>query len=275
MRILIFTLIVLLGGCGTPAHRADQLAAQAGLVRSVVLGDRFHHLTYARVDAGTPLLVYLDGDGLPWRPGGREISADPTVRHPLALDLAARSGGHSVLYLGRPCYFGLAALPECHPADWTSARYSADIVHSLAACANRFITGHGVRQVILIGHSGGGTLAVLMAPQVINLRAVITIAGNLDVKAWTAHHGYLPLTGSLDPADTHPSGENITEIHLTGERDTDVPPALLGGYLAVHPHAQHWRYPRFDHRCCWQEAWPELLPQLLQAALAPSAARGM
>ena len=118
----------------------------------------------------------------------------------------------------------------------------------------------------MIGHSGGGTLAVLLAPQVKNLRAVVTIAGNLAVRAWTAYHGYLPLEGSLDPAATGPLQPAVTEIHLTGGADTEVPPRLLGRYLAAHPGARIWSYARFDHRCCWQAARPKLLPQIVKAA---------
>src|SRR6185437_2332145 len=112
------------------------------------------------------------------------------------------SRGHPVLYLGRPCYLGLASSPECRPADWTFERYSARVVASLAAATNRFREREGRPDVVLVGHSGGGTLAVLMAPQVQGLRAVVTIGANLDVAAWTLWHGYLPLNGSLDPADT-------------------------------------------------------------------------
>lgn len=265
--IAIAIMTTLLSGCSTPAQRVDRLAADAGLARTVVTGDRFHHVTYTRLRADAPLLVYLEGDGRPWAHGGREVTSDPTVRHPLALGLAARSGLASVLYLGRPCYIGLAILPECHPGEWTFERYSADIVASLVACVNRFVADHDIRHVILIGHSGGGALAVLMAPRILNLRAVVTVAGNLDVRAWTAYHGYLPLSGSLDPADTGPLPQGIVEIHLTGAADTEIPPALLGRYFAAHSAAQHWTYARFGHRCCWQEAWPQLLPQLVEAAL--------
>ena len=264
---LIAALVWVVSGCTSANRHADQVAAAAGLERAVVQGDEFHHLTYSRIVPNRPLLIYLDGDGMPWTRGGFEVSVDPTVRHPLALELAAHSNSYSVLYLGRPCYYGWADQPECESADWTSRRYSAQIVASLVAGANRFIAEHAVQQVILIGHSGGGTLAVLMAPHVMNLRAVITIAGNLDVQAWTRYHGYLPLTGSLDPLREPALPEQVMELHLTGGRDREIPPALLTPYLAAHPHAQHWRYPRFDHYCCWADTWPELLPRLVRAAL--------
>jgi pimeloyl-ACP methyl ester carboxylesterase len=260
-------LAAVLAGCAAPARYADAVAEKAGMTRAVLEGDGFHHVTYARFESGAPLIVYLDGDGRPWIHHGRTTSSDPTVPHSLALRLATNTTGGSVLYLGRPCYLGLANLPECRPSEWTFERYSTVIVRSLVACINRFTAEHAIRDVILIGHSGGGTLAVLSAPRVRNVRAVITIAGNLDVKAWTAYHRYLPLTGSLDPADTGPLASDIVEIHLTGGADNDVPPPLIERYLAGHPQAQHWNYERFDHNCCWRASWPQLLPRLLRTAL--------
>lgn len=256
-------LAALLCACATPAQQADALAADGGLSRTVLQGTRFHHVAYLRLGGGEPLFLFIDGDGTPWTDGGRRVAEDPTPRRPLGLELAVSTRYGSVLYLGRPCYLGLAPSAECHPSDWTAGRYSRDVVESLAAAINGFAQGHGFREVIVVGHSGGGTLAVLVAPYVAGLRAVITIAANLDVKAWTAYHGYLPLSDSLDPTDSPPLASDVTEIVLAGGVDRNVPPALLDTYFARHPTAQLWTFTGFDHRCCWQEEWPTLLPQLM------------
>jgi hypothetical protein len=216
-----------------------------------------------RMAGGDPLFLFIDGDGTPWTDGGRQVAADPTPRRPLALELALSTRYGSVLYLGRPCYLGLAASTECHPSDWTVGRYSREVVDSLGVAINRIVLAHGFREVILVGHSGGGRLAVLVAPHISGLRAVITIAANLDVRAWTAYHGYLPLSDSLDPTDSPPLASSVVEIVLVGSVDRNVPPALLKAYLAGHPTAQLWTFPGFDHRCRWQEAWPMLLPRLV------------
>ena len=73
------------------------------------------------------------------------------------------------------------------------------------------------RSVVLIGYSGGGVLAVLIAPQVPG-SAVVTIAANLDVEAWARWHQYTPLSGSLNPA-TQPPLDALHEWHLVGDRD--------------------------------------------------------
>jgi len=303
-------LAIILGGCATRAQQADSVAAHAGMSRTVLEGSRFHHVSYERIVPGAPagdfpagdslagrsvalvpagdslanrsvagrsvarLFIFVDGDGRPWVRGGRATATDPTSRHPLLLDLAAQTQTGSVLYLGRPCYLGLARTIECQPSDWTSARYSTQIVESLAAAANRFVSEHDIQEVILIGHSGGGTLAVLMAPQVEHLRAVVTIAGNLDVSGWSAFHAYLPLAGSLDPAAGLQLPKGVTEIHLVGGVDRNVPPQLMQRYLAGHPGALVWTYPTFNHECCWREAWPEVLPRLMDAIVLDRGASG-
>jgi hypothetical protein len=266
-------LLALLCGCATPAQHADALAADGGLSRTVLQGTRFHHVAYLRLGGGEPLFLFIDGDGTPWTDGGRRVAEDPTPRQPLALELALDTRYGSVLYLGRPCYLGLAASAECHPSDWTVGRYSREVVESLAAAINGFALGHGFREVILVGHSGGGALAVLVAPHVAGLRAVIAIAPNLDIKAWTAYHGYMPLSDSLDPTDSPPLAPDVTEIVLAGSVDRNVPPALLESYFAGHPTAQLWTLTGFDHRCCWREAWPSLLPRVMAQVAAGQAPR--
>lgn len=257
--------------CETPTQRADHLAEHTGLHRELLVGASFHHVAYLRLSSAGPLLVFIEGDGSPWTGGGREIAADPTPQQPLALELAARTAG-AVLYLGRPCYLGLATAAECHPSDWTMGRYSPEVVRSLAVATGRIALEHDFREVILIGYSGGGTLAQLMAPQVAGLRAVVTLSANLDVRAWTAYHGYLPLSGSLDPADSPPLPAGIIEIHLVGGQDRNVPPALLDRYLTRHAGAQVWTFDAFDHGCCWQREWPALLPRIMtQLDAAPAA----
>lgn len=263
--LLVAALLAGLSGCATP----EGLAARSGFTRELLVGGRFHLVAYERIAPGPRLLIFIDGDGTPWIHSGRVVASDPTPRHALALELAARSGADSVLYLGRPCYLGQAASAECQSSYWTFQRYSPEVVQSLVEAANRFIGEHDFRRVVLMGHSGGGALAVLMAPHVAHLGGVVTIAGNLNVRAWTDYHRYLPLTGSLDPALEPPLRAGIAEIHLVGAADRNIPPSLLAGYVASHPAAQVWTYPDFGHRCCWRDAWPGLLPKLLDALGEP------
>lgn len=257
-----------LTSCASPARRAQSLARRAGLTPLVLHGGPFELRAFAVNRPPRDLLVlFVDGDGSPWVDGGRRISSDPTPRLPLALDLALETPG-SVLYLGRPCYFALQRGPPCSPLLWTSRRYAPEVVASLVAAATRYATEQRFRRVLLVGYSGGGTLAVLMARRLPNAVGVVTIAGNLDPRAWARWHGYLPLTGSLDPA-LEPPVRGLPQWHLVGGRDTNVPYRVASRYFARVPSARIRRYPSFDHVCCWVRVWPAAIDGILAELRGP------
>ncbi|HVS75519.1 MAG TPA: hypothetical protein VHE11_01205 [Steroidobacteraceae bacterium] len=251
-----------LAACATPARHAESLAVRGGLTPLVLQGGPFELRAFAASRSPRDLLiVFIDGDGSPWIDGGRRIAADPTPRMPLALDLALETPG-SVLYLGRPCYFALQRRPACSPALWTSRRYSPEVVASLVAAVSRYAAARRFRGVLLVGYSGGGTLAALMARRLPDAVGLVTIAGNLDPRAWTRWHGYLPLTGSLDPAlEPPPSG--LPQWHLLGTSDSNVPYRVVERYFARVPSARIRRYPGFGHVCCWVRIWPSAIHDIL------------
>lgn len=253
---------LLLAACVDLIGRAERIADHGGLTESIVQGGEFRHQIFHADRGETDLLyVFIESDGAPWVDGGTRISADPTPRRPLALQLAARTPG-SVLYLGRPCYFSVRADNGCTSDLWTSARYSARVVDSMASVLNRYVTAGGFRRAVLIGYSGGGTLAMLTAPRVRAVTTVITIAGNLDIEAWTRWHRYLPLDGSLNPATEQPLPAAIEQRHLAGGRDVNVPLAVNARLLDSMPPAHVWVYADFDHVCCWVEQWDAILERL-------------
>ncbi len=254
----VLLLALALSACVNVTERAMRTAERGGLSPDVIQGAPFRHQAFTRKRASAYLFVFIEGDGRPWIHAGTKIARDPTPRRPLALALAARTP-HSVLYLGRPCYFAMVSDADCSAVLWTSARYSERVVASMAAAVNEYAAMNGYRRAVLIGYSGGGTLAVLMAPRIPITRAVITIAANLDVAAWSRRHGYLPLDQGLDPARQPTLAPGILQWHLIGERDTNVPEALNRGYFESLDPAEIWRFPEFDHVCCWVERWPEIL----------------
>jgi dienelactone hydrolase len=273
VRSLVMLVVLLsVTSCrSTPVARADSLARTAGFESEVLRGAGFAHQAYFKVIPEIEtLFVFLDGDGSPWIEDGTRVAMDPTPRNPLALQLAARTRA-PVLYLGRPCYFDIAGERACTPDLWTSRRYSQPVVDSMAAALNLFLASHHFRDVALIGYSGGGTLALLLAPRVPAVRSVATIAANLDTSAWTSYHGYLPLAGSLNPVDEPPLASRIQEWHLAGARDRNTPPELNSRYWKRLSADRLWVYPDMDHACCWVAQWPDIFARL-QAAFATSGA---
>jgi pimeloyl-ACP methyl ester carboxylesterase len=239
-------------------------------------GAGFRHQAFAAERGGGDLLVvFIDGDGSPWLESGHRIASDPVLRVPLALELAAITPS-SVLYLGRPCYLMPVRGAECNEKMWSAERYSAAVVASMTAAAATYIAEHDVGRVLLVGYSGGGTLAVLMAREVPNVVGIVTVAGNLDPDAWTRLHGYLPLEGSLNPAMEAPLSLSLKQWYLTGQRDTNVPSVATEKYMQRVPSERVWSYPRFDHVCCWVQAWPRIFVKIraeLNGSDSPSSTR--
>jgi hypothetical protein len=250
-----------LAACASPVRQWWQHVAAAGFASSVTPGDRFRHVVLDKPGRPSRVLhVYIDGDGTPWerdRP-----AADPTPRNPLVLELMRLDEGRS-LYLGRPCYHGLAGDPGCAPALWTSDRYSDAVVSSMTAALRAHVASQTFDRVAFIGYSGGGALAMLLAPRVPQAAAVVTVASNLDTDAWTAHHRYLRLAGSLNPAAQAPLPPNVYQRHYVGDRDRVVPPKTLP--VGSLEGATVVLVPGFDHVCCWPRLWPSILADLHRA----------
>jgi hypothetical protein len=256
-RRALLLLALFLSGCTSNATRIERLAGALGLDRSVLEAGGFRSLLYMRGAAGpqaAPLAIFIEGDGVPWD-GPREPSLDPTTGNPLALKLLGRTPPPAA-YVTRPCYQGMSA-PRCTPERWTVERYSEEIVSSMTQAVRTATTRANARNVVLVGYSGGGVLAVLIAERLDNVAGVITVGANLDTDAWTQHHGYLPLFGSLNPA-TSTAEHRWPELHLYGARDTDVPPATTAAYFERFPQARQQIIGDYDHRCCWLEEWPAL-----------------
>jgi pimeloyl-ACP methyl ester carboxylesterase len=100
---------------------------------------------------------------------------------------------------------------------------------------------------------------VLLAHELPQTSAVITIAGILDTDAWTDFHHYIPLFSSLNPVQLTALPDKIRQIHIQGGRDVNVPPKLAEAYLQKQDNATVIRYPNADHTCCWQNYWVDLL----------------
>jgi hypothetical protein len=256
--------------CGSPTTEFARNAAALGMRAEVVAGDAFHHVVFEQAHRPSRTLhVYIDGDGTPWlwwRP-----AADPTPREPLMLRLMALDPNPSV-YLGRPCYHGLSETPPCQSAVWTRGRYSAPVLSSMAAAVRRILRAGAFDDLAWFGYSGGGTLAVLLAPRFSETTDLITIAANLDIDAWADAHGYARLIGSLNPARQPPLPAPIRQRHYVGGQDRIVPREVVAKG-PVHPDTLVV-IDSYDHTCCWEVIWPTVLAELDQASRSGRALTG-
>ncbi|MFY9477644.1 MAG: hypothetical protein WAQ08_08300 [Aquabacterium sp.] len=124
---------------------------------------------------------------------------------------------------------------------------------------------HGASRLVLVGYSGGGAVAALLAARRADVVALVTVAGNLDHQAWTSLHGIRPLDSSLNPIDQAGRLARLRQWHLVGEQDRVVPADLVRAFVARQGSGAQATVIvelGFGHACCWAQQWPRLWTSL-------------
>lgn len=263
--------ILLLAGCSAvPSHEArsqlaESLAAKSGWQPSLIATGQFQLLSYHPAQLQTETLsIYIEGDGLAWISRSKP-SRDPTPTNPIALKLALAEASPNSAYLARPCQF--VRDNHCKQTDWTSARFSEAVVSATNKAVSHLKRLSGASQIRLIGYSGGGAVAALVAARRDDVSGLITVAGNLDHRAWTQLHRISPLSGSLNPADFWQQLAGIPQLHFVGGEDQVIPLEVAKSYQQKFPQAKQPRLEvvaKANHRCCWVANWPQLISEASQ-----------
>ncbi|WP_210543996.1 alpha/beta fold hydrolase [Rhodoferax sp. PAMC 29310] len=244
------------------AQLADQLSQSRGWQSQRLHVGPFQLVSYGpkRIVPDEALTVYIEGDGFSWI-SGSQPSLDPTPIDPLALRLAlAQPAGHAV-YLARPCQYVGASLPGCDSRYWTNWRFAPEVIEATRRAVNELKQQHGAQRLTLVGYSGGGAVAALVAVGRHDVQSLVTVAGNLDHRAWTTMQRIDPLAGSLNPADASSALQGVAQWHWVGGRDRVVPLSVAQSYAARFPATQRPLVlveAANDHRCCWVQDWPRL-----------------
>ncbi len=259
-------LALLISACAnSPAKVYQATAEKLGLAHSLVSTKSFDLTVFSNqksVSRDQALHIYIEGDGQPFI-RGRYINKDPTSRRAVALKLLAKDSNPALL-LGRPCYHQYYNQVDSRGCDsnkwWTSHRYGQDVIDAMAEAVMQL--NQEQQRVVLIGHSGGGALAMLLANRLAGVASVVTISGNLDVRAWTKQHAYTPLFGSLNPIDQLAPVADIKQLHLVGANDKNIPYDAWQAKVAKPQASTVNIFPDFTHNCCWEKIWPGILEQL-------------
>jgi predicted esterase len=239
------------------------LARKSGWQWKVIQAGAFDLATAQRpaIIQSDVLTVYIEGDGFAYAAPGRR-SMDPTPTDPLALRLALQHPGKgAVAWLGRPCQYGPRSR-NCQSDYWSVARYAPEVVSSASAALDQLMADtQGAKRLILVGYSGGGALAALIAQRRDDVAALVTVAANLDLGAWVRARGLSPLSRSLDPAMGAAKLSRLPQVHFVGTNDRVVDEPITRAFIAQMASDAPVTMAVIigqDHSCCWAKQWPEL-----------------
>lgn len=243
-------------------HSANQLAISSEWQGVAVPTSKFTLRAYLpkKIKPAEHLTVYIEGDGFAWRTR-RSVSRDPTPRNPLVLKLAMSHANGNAAYVARPCQYVGAQRQACDSQYWTGARFSEDVVLSMNQAVGQLKQRFGAASLTLIGYSGGGAIAALLAARRDDVARLITVVGNLDHRAWTAHHHISPLTQSLNPVNEVDKLKHIEQWHFVGEEDKNITPALLRDFVQRFPKKNKPRLMimrGYDHHNYWARDWHKI-----------------
>ena len=217
--------------------------------------------------ASEELIIYLEGDGRIFDRQGK-VRDHATPDFAQACELALQDPAPALLYLARPGQFNFKNRGQMFQKYWTNARLAPEVVQSVNRAIEQVKLLTGAKKLQIIGYSGRGALACLLAARRSDVSSLITVAALLDTAWWTEKH--LPaglensLNLSLNPIDGAAHFSDLPQIHMSGRRDRLVPPQMVGR-LQQAADFTNFRQLILDntHSHGWTEAWPDLLKRYL------------
>lgn len=248
--------------CMDRSSKAQAIADEAGFSKEYIKAGDFTLMTYQRFNKPSDTIsIYIEGDGRSWETR-HELSRDPTPSNPVALKLAALDISDNVAYIARPGQYPLSGIPDCDSKYWSSSRFAPEVVASMSQAIDILKEKAGVKYVQLLGYSGGGAIAVLVTAKRHDVRALRTVAGNLNSKAFCNYHHVDQLDGSMDPMDAAQDVARIPQLHFVGLKDKIVPLAIAESFVQAQGDKDDRRISVVDgvtHNDGWTKRWRELL----------------
>ena len=256
ITLLLLTAVVL-SSCKTVTYgrNPDSVTNMPGFKKVLVKGGDFWITTYQKIEASNqPYVFYIEGDGAAFK-GKYKVSSNPTPRNQMFTNLVKLDKRPNVIYVARPCqYTPMDLNPQCKIPYWTSKRMSEGVVQSMNDVINSINKN---QKFHLIGYSGGGGIAVLVAARNSMVKDIITLGGNLDHIAFTTLHNVTPMIGSLNPIDYTEQVKDIPQLHVSGGKDTIIPPFIADKFVqkSASTCVKQKIYEKRGHSARWTTLW--------------------
>ena len=252
-----FVLVVLQGCSTSPLNDADAEAAAVSMRRHEITAGLFRLTTYSRIrDTNKPVTIYIDGDVRGWRPSA-DPGIDDTPDDYVGLRLATLDPSPNVVFIARPCQFGIDDL-LCFDKAWEKGAWSQPVFASISRAVDHVAVVFPHPQLNLVGYSGGGAIAAVLASRRRDVMSLRTIAGNLDPDGNGRAHAADPQDDFVDPMGIAPRLALLPQEHFVGDKDVFVPPFLTENFvkaIGVSYCVKVTHLPYATHQTGWQEVW--------------------
>ncbi len=268
IRILLLTLIMPLVACvgdgqltSSSSRKLEPLIENARIYK----GERFDLLySIIRNSTSKKAIIYIEGDGRAYV-SRRRISSDPTPTNPVGLALSEQDPRtDKIIYVARPCqYTKKINSRNCEKRYWTTERFSPVIIDLYLEFFENLRRDLGVQNIEVIGYSGGGAIAAILAAQSSHVTGLKTVAGYLDHKKINQQTGVSQLIGSEDPMEFARYLEFIPQIHFVGSQDDLIPKSSVDGFyeLTNIKRCLGVRVVSAGHSHGWVKQWPILIKE--------------
>jgi len=228
-RLALSSLILLLIACSTPKSNQFKLQSLANDGAIWVDDDSKTIKGLVNISFKNNVLVIIEGDGNAWI-NRYTPSSDPTPKRPLNF-IEPSSLPPSWIYLGRPCQFNKDTDENiCNSLLWTMDRFAEPTIQLYNDFLDSIKSQYGLSSFDLLGYSGGGTIAAILASQRSDVRTLTTLAGNLDVTLFNEHHKVSAMPSAINPKDLVEQLEKVPQRHVIGLEDDIVPVKIIESY---------------------------------------------
>lgn len=204
------------------------------------------------------LRLYIEGDGRAWVRAGRP-STDPTPVNRLVHQLMLQDSFRDIAYLSQPCQYVMNS--ACDRNVWTFGRYSLQVLESMNLAMDEIKRKGNYQAFELVGYSGGGAMALLLAAHRNDVISIRTVAGNLLPSVTNQIHGVSPMPGAMNPADFSDKLSQIPQVHFVGAEDRVIPLSISQSFAKTlkKNDCVTIQSVTADHQHGWIEQWQRLL----------------
>ena len=259
-----FTLI----SCTEVSHtlRLDQvsrIAEPAMMIRESIRTDLYPIATYERIhNQGGQAIVYIEGESR-GSINSHTTRYNPTPLNPVALKMAVQDKSKNLIYISVPCAnFTLDRIQACNQKYFKTHRFAPEVIASYNQVLDYYRKRYDIKGFHLVGFSGGGVVATLLAQQQPDILTLRTIAAPLDTQIAQRLSQTNSFSHSQNPSSDPFTLGVLPQHHFLGDKDEFVTPVILSSFLQEMGPSRCVRTSLISgptHRDGWDERWPELM----------------